>query len=100
MDNLKVVLFSDVNLDDPFFDSLKKDYKEFSDWFQRKSNEWAYVLYNDNNLIEGFLYYKFESDVEDVNPPIRGKAVMKVGTFKFNPAGTLRGQRFLTSSPA
>ncbi|MXN88569.1 GNAT family protein [Pasteurella canis] len=95
MDNLKVVLFSDVNLDDPFFDSLKKDYKEFSNWFRRKSNERAYVLYNDNNLIEGFLYYKFESDVEDVNPPIRGKSVMKVGTFKFNPAGTLRGQRFI-----
>lgn len=95
MDNLKVVLFSDVNLDDPFFDNLKKDYKEFSNWFRRKSNERAYVLYNDNNLIEGFLYYKFESDVEDVNPPIRGKSVMKVGTFKFNPAGTLRGQRFI-----
>ncbi|EEX49576.1 GNAT family N-acetyltransferase [Pasteurella dagmatis] len=95
MDNLKVVLFSDVNLDDPFFDSLKKDYKEFSNWFRTKSNERAYVLYNDNNLIEGFLYYKFESDVEDVNPPIRGKSVMKVGTFKFNPAGTLRGQRFI-----
>lgn len=95
MDNLKFVRFSDVSLNDPFFDSLKRDYKEFSDWFQRKSNEQAYVLYNTHNLIEGFLYYKFEHDVEDVTPPIRGKSVMKVGTFKFNPAGTLRGQRFI-----
>jgi len=95
MDNLKFEYFSNISLDDPFFDSLKEDYEEFSDWFRRKSNEQTYVLYNNHNLIEGFLYYKFERDVEDINPPIRGKSVMKVGTFKFNPAGTLRGQRFI-----
>ena len=95
MDNLKFEYFSNISLNDPFFDSLKEDYEEFSDWFRRKSNEQAYVLYNRHNLIEGFLYYKFERDVEDINPPIHGKSVMKVGTFKFNPAGTLRGQRFI-----
>ncbi|WP_443090343.1 N-acetyltransferase [Basfia succiniciproducens] len=95
MDNLKFEYFSNISLNDPFFDSLKEDYEEFPDWFRRKSNEQAYVLYNQHNLIEGFLYYKFEQDVEDINPPIRGKLVMKVGTFKFNPAGTLRGQRFI-----
>ena len=36
MDNLKLEYFSNINLNDPFFDSLKSDYKEFSDWFNKK----------------------------------------------------------------
>lgn len=39
MDNLKFEYFSNISLNDPFFDSLKEDYEEFSDWFRRKSNE-------------------------------------------------------------
>ena len=33
MDNLIYSKFSEIDLNDPFFDSLKDDYKEFSDWF-------------------------------------------------------------------
>ena len=32
-------LFRDINLADPFFDSLKQDYKEFTDWFNKKANQ-------------------------------------------------------------
>ena len=45
MDNLIYSKFSEIDLNDPFFDSLKDDYKEFSDWFKRKANDYAYVLY-------------------------------------------------------
>lgn len=29
--------FSEIDLNDSFFDSLKASYAEFSDWFNRKS---------------------------------------------------------------
>lgn len=33
--NLEYIDFIDVDLDDPFFDSLKSDYQEFPDWFKK-----------------------------------------------------------------
>ncbi|WP_202880431.1 hypothetical protein [Mannheimia pernigra] len=36
MENLIYTKFKNINLDDPFFDSLKEDYKEFTDWFNKK----------------------------------------------------------------
>ena len=97
MDNLKFECFSNINLDDPFFDSLKSDYMEFPDWFKKKAekNEYAYVLYNYYNRIDGFLYLKQENEILDIVPPIYNCNILKVGTFKFNPQGTLRGQRFI-----
>mgnify|MGYP002741140840 CR=1 FL=1 len=96
MDNLKIKRFSDVDLNDPFFDSLKTDYKEFSNWFMRKADEkeCAYVLYNQHS-IDGFLYLKEENEILDIEQPIYNRRILKVGTFKFNPQGTLRGQRFI-----
>ncbi|WP_118785857.1 N-acetyltransferase [Haemophilus haemolyticus] len=96
MDNLKIERFSDVDLNDPFFDSLKTDYKEFSNWFMRKADEkeCAYVLYNQHS-IDGFLYLKEENEIPDIEQPIYNRRILKVGTFKFNPQGTLRGQRFI-----
>ena len=40
--------FSTINLDDVFFDSLKMDYPEFVDWFNRKSRKGkvAFVQYD------------------------------------------------------
>lgn len=37
MDTLKYEKFSDFDHNDPFFDSLKKDYKEFPLWLRKKS---------------------------------------------------------------
>lgn len=94
MENLIYTKFENINLNDPFFDSLKSDYKEFSDWFHRKKDDYAYVLYGEYG-IDGFLYLKFENEVIDIEPAIYNKLILKVGTFKFNPKGTLRGQRFI-----
>ncbi|AWX14813.1 N-acetyltransferase [Mergibacter septicus] len=94
MENLIYTKFENINLDDLFFDSLKSDYEEFSAWFHRKNNDYAYVLYGQDG-IDGFLYLKFENEVTDIVPPIYNKHILKVGTFKFNPKGTLRGQRFI-----
>lgn len=95
MDNLKYLRFSEINLSDPFFDSLRHDYEEFPAWFLRKADEKAYILFSEEDGgIQGFMYLKTEPRADDVDPPIDGTA-LKIGTFKFNPQKTLRGHRFL-----
>jgi len=94
--NLTYKYFKDVNIDDPFFDSLKQDYAEFGQWFTEKSNDHAYVFIGDEGAIDGFLYLKIENGpVEDVTPPMPSERRIKVGTFKVNPHGKKLGERFL-----
>ncbi|HDZ1663685.1 TPA: N-acetyltransferase, partial [Klebsiella pneumoniae] len=100
MENLKHISFNEVNFDDAFFDSLKADYRAgFVEWFHKKAKdlrEKAYVLYNEDDSIDGFMYLKIEDgEVTDVNPSLANLKHLKIGTFKFNTKGTLRGQRFL-----
>lgn len=33
-DSLQIKKFSDIDINEPFFDSLKEDYREFSHWFK------------------------------------------------------------------
>lgn len=100
MENFSYKSFKDINLNDNFFDSLKSDYTEFSDWFHRKSkqNEYAYVQTIDDN-IEGFLYLKIENGpITDVSPTLDCKQAVKIGTMKINPHGTRLGERFIKKS--
>ena len=95
--NLSYDRFADVDLSDPFFDSLKSDYIEFADWFKKKANDRAYVFRSENNeKIDGFLYLKTEAEaVLDVSPILAPAKRLKVGTLKINPHGTLLGERFI-----
>ncbi|WP_368900336.1 N-acetyltransferase [Mixta calida] len=97
MDSLKYQKFSDFSHDDKFFDSLKEDYAEFPIWLNKKaaSGESAYVLYDEVNKIEGFMYLKEDDDAQDISPALPNGKHLKIGTFKFESKGTLRGQRFL-----
>lgn len=89
-------LFSQIDLQDPFFDSLKLDYREFPAWFAKKANDQAYVFRADSGQIEGFLYVKVEDGpLMDVNPPLPPARRLKVGTLKINPHGTRLGERFI-----
>lgn len=92
-------LFSAINLDDPFFDSLKADYKEFEVWFKKKQSDAskAYIeIEKLTNEIVGFLYVKVEEgEVSDVAPVLSAKKRIKAGTFKVNAHGTKYGERFI-----
>lgn len=57
----KVCKFSDCDLSDCFFDSLREDYAGFNDWFKKKSvgGEQTYI-YSDERGIQAFLYIKPE----------------------------------------
>lgn len=94
--NLRYIKFKEISLSDPFFDSLKQDYSEFSAWFAAKAESYAYVSFDDVNAINGFLYLKVEDGtVSDVVPPLASARRLKVGTFKINAHGTRMGERFL-----
>lgn len=87
--------FSDINLRDPFFDNLKKDYMEFVEWFERKKDEQAYVYFAKDKIV-GFLYLKIEDDkIADITPALPRKKRLKIGTFKIEAHGTRLGERFI-----
>ena len=57
--SVKKNLFGDINLQDGFFDSFREDYIGFDKWFNRKSDEYAYICKYKEDL-RAFLYVKFE----------------------------------------
>jgi L-amino acid N-acyltransferase YncA len=88
--------FGNVDLSDPFFDSLKSDYKKFPEWFARKANNNAFVSYDDDGQINGFLHLKEEfEELTDITPTMPALHRVKVATMKVAPHGTLLGERFI-----
>lgn len=95
MHNIIHTTFAEINLQDPFFQSLREDYLGFDEWFERKSNQDTFVQYVDNKLA-GFLYLKVEKNcVEDVMPSIYADKILKIGTFKIDAHGTQMGEQFI-----
>ncbi|HEY9214798.1 MAG TPA: N-acetyltransferase [Ancylobacter sp.] len=95
-ESLTLVKFSDVELDDPFFDSLKAQYEEFTRWFISKNDQLVYILRNDEGLLQGFVYLKIEDGVvDDIDPPLAAARRLKVGTLKIVAHGTRLGERAL-----
>jgi hypothetical protein len=88
--------FRNIDINDPFFDSLKADYKGFEQWFHRKHENRADIIEDKNGNIQAFLYLKQENGlVNDTVPVLPAKKRIKVGTFKVNPHGTRIGERFI-----
>ena len=97
--DLQVQRFSDINLNDSFFDSLRASYPEFNEWYNKKAaaGATAYCYYVDNEL-KDFLYLKIEEDeLSDLTPALPAKKRLKVGTFKVDNEDrhTTRGERFM-----
>lgn len=93
-DVFKQIRFKDLSLGDPFFDSLKQDYPEFSQWFTRKQDDNALAnILQVNGGIGAFLYLK---DHEEETIQLKEKVLpaeprIKIGTLKMDP--TIRGKR-------
>ncbi|WP_270985526.1 hypothetical protein [Campylobacter helveticus] len=99
MANIQFELFSGINLGDSFFDSLRQDYQDFDNWYNKKAlqDEKAYVLYEKNELV-CFLYLKEENPVDNtsITPPLDSTTTwVKVGTFKVVPHRTKLGERLI-----
>jgi predicted nucleic acid-binding protein len=96
--SVKRELFGDIDLNDVFFDSLKEAYPDFISWFNKKSEEEAYVCRTDEGVIKGFLYIKTEDQSENyssIEPIFLPKKRLKVGTFKVDASGFRLGERFI-----
>lgn len=92
---LKLTKFKHLNINDPFFDSLKAGYHDFPVWFGRKSEEDLYIV-DDDGRVSGMIYLKDEiGPVTDVDPPLPDRRWMKVGTLKIEGRGTKLGERVL-----
>jgi hypothetical protein len=91
MSTFNTRLFSECDVNDHFFDSLKEDYQGFAAWFARKgrANEHAYV-FEDDGSIQAFLYIKDVDDEEIPGVFPRAKR-MKIGTLKISEGS--QGQR-------
>jgi predicted nucleic acid-binding protein len=86
-----------LNIADDFFSSLKEDYPNFKNWFNRKADETIYVCRQKDNPI-ALLYLKVETENEnysDIKPQFSGKKRLKIGTFKVTSNGVRLGERFL-----
>lgn len=94
---VKQEFFGNINIEDPFFDSLKEDYPGFERWFNKKAEEKAYITYNKGRILS-FLYLKTEGPDEnysEFDPVFKKKKRLKVGTFKVVSNGVRLGERFL-----
>ena len=78
--------FSECNINDPFFDSLKEDYIEFPVWFAKKSlaeGERALVCQDEKDEINAFVYLKPEAEeIELVDRILPAISRLKIGTMK------------------
>lgn len=95
---MEIHKFSDIALSDPFFDSLKADYKEFGKWYEKKSEAGAgaYIQKNEEGLLQAFLYLKVEQEaLTDIEPPMPAATRLKVGTFKIDAHNTKLGEHFI-----
>lgn len=94
--SLRLTTFEDVDLSDGFFDTLKAQYSEFSDWFAKKAKAGAPVYVVDDEAtgaLRGFIYLKREDGpVLDVEPPLSSAPRLKVGTLKLVARGTKLGE--------
>lgn len=96
MNNMSHKTFAEIDLNDPFFQSLREDYPGFDAWFKKKKDQDAFVQFDDNNKIVGFLYLKVEvGEVSDVTPVLYANRILKVGTFKIDAHGTKLGEQFI-----
>lgn len=87
-----------INLEDPFFDSLRKSYPGFNERFNRKAQEHAYVTLKKDWTVSWFLYIKkegFNENYSDITPNFTHKNRLKIGTFKVTEHWYNLGERFL-----
>jgi hypothetical protein len=86
-----------LDLNDPFFDSLKREYREFDEWFKKIKREGRNCLvnYTEAGGIGALLVYKLEDEPIDASPPIPKKRRIKLSTFKVAQFGYKIGELFI-----
>lgn len=95
---LKEEFVRNLDIEDPFFDSLKEDYIDsvFRDWFRRKSIEGRKCwVYRENDKIKALLMLKEENGIIETVSPIPAGKRLKIATLKVDILGSKLGELFL-----
>lgn len=96
---LKEDYLHNLDIEDPFFDSLKEDYKEhklFRDWFKEKSIEGRKCwVYKKDDKIKALLMLKEEDEPIETFPQIPAGRRLKISTMKVDLSGFKLGELFL-----
>ncbi len=89
-----------MELEDPFFESLREDYDGFDNWFKDKQEKEkkAFIIRNENREVTSFLMLK-EEEADDDDETFLKKLPkvkrLKVSTFKVTDKGKRIGETFI-----
>ncbi len=95
--SIKKIYFGNIDVNQSFFDSFREDYPGFNEWFNKKSENEAYISEVSNHIV-AFLYIKIEDERENyknITPNFAPHRRLKIGTFKVISNGYKIGERFL-----
>jgi len=102
---LKEDFLYNLNLSDPFFDSLKHDYPRvgkspsFEEWFKDKARRPCFVSYQSPDRIGALLVKKIEDEaIDDARPPLPKKKRLKIALLKVIDYGHKIGELLLKLS--
>lgn len=92
MEKFEIKKFKECNINDTFFDSLKKDYPNFIDWFNRHPDRSVYINQNKDGIRALLILKDDEQDeIKLNNELLPKKARIKICTLKLNE--NIRSQR-------
>lgn len=96
--DINKIKMKELNIQDKFFDDLKRNYPGFEDWFNKKKEEEAYC-YIENGQLLALLFLKNEEigddNYSDIKPQMKVNRKLKISTFKVDVQGRKIGERFM-----
>jgi hypothetical protein len=86
-----------LDLGDPFFDSLRAEYSGFDDWFKTVASVatkcWVYLM--KDGRIGALLIRKIEDEAIDSTPPMQKSKRLKICSLKVGPTDYKIGELFI-----
>lgn len=97
---LKATSMSNLNVDDPIFNTLRNEYPGFNEWFIKKAREGrdCWVYYRNGDKLGAVLIYKFEEQEIAANPILPKTKRIKITTMIVSYTGQKIGELFLKLS--
>ncbi len=89
-----------LDINDEIFDTLKEEYEEFEEWFEKISREGrdCLVYYEPDGSMGAILIYKIENEPIDVGKVLPAKKRLKIATLKVSSIGNKIGELFMRIS--
>lgn len=97
---LNYVPAHNLDINDPIFSSLKEEYPNFIEWWEKISREGrkAWVYYFKDKILGAILIYKIENEPIASSPPLPRKRRLKICTFNVTYRGYKIGELFVKIS--